>query len=127
MPIIIDGWNLIRNKKSVIDDTSRDSLEAAIALIDYLGDFQRRHRDPITLVFDSTNEYLDMEYINTAKLRIVPAKDADAYIKRYVDSVPERQRGSLRVVSSDGAVYYYAKRSYAVPVKCEEFWGKLIG
>ena len=125
MPIIIDGWNLIRNKRSAIDDTDRDSLEAARVLIDYLGDFQRKHKDPITLVFDSTNEYLDMDYRSTAALKIVPAKDADAYIKRYIDSVPERQRGNLRVVSSDSDVYYYAKSSYAVPVKSEEFWNKL--
>ena len=125
MPIIIDGWNLIRNKKSAIDDTEGDSLEAARALIEYLGDFQQKHKDPITLVFDSTNEYLDMKYTSTAKLKIVPAKDADAYIKKYIDSVPERQRGNLRVVSSDGDVYYYAKSSYAVPVKSEDFWDKL--
>ncbi|MDO8525175.1 MAG: NYN domain-containing protein [Candidatus Omnitrophota bacterium] len=125
MPIIIDGWNLIRNKQSRIDDAEGDSLEAARALIDYLGDFQRKHRDSITVVFDSSNEYLDMEYTNTAKLRIVPAKDADRYIKKYIDEVPERQRGNLRVVSSDGDVYYYAKSSYAVPVKSEDFWNKL--
>ena len=125
MPIIIDGWNLIRNKRSVIDDTDRDSLEAAGLLINYLGDFQRKHGDPITLVFDSTNEYLDIKYTSTPKLKIVPAKDADIYIKRYIDSVPERQRANLRVVSSDGDVYYYAKRSYAVPVKSEDFWDKL--
>ena len=125
MPIIIDGWNLIRNKRSLIDDTSRDSLEAAGELIEYLSDFQRRHKDPITLVFDSTNEYLDMKYTNTIKLKIVPAKDADEYIKRYIDSVPERQRGNLRVISSDGDVYYYAKSSYAVPIRCEDFWSKL--
>lgn len=125
MPIIIDGWNLIRNKRSIIDDTDRDSLESARALIEYLGDFQRMHKDPITLVFDSTNEYLDMNYTNTTKLKIVPAKDADAYIKRYIDSVPERQRGNLRVVSSDNDVYYYAKSSYAVPIKSEDFWSKL--
>ena len=110
---------------SLIDDTEGDSLEAAGALIDYLGAFQRKHKDPITLVFDSTNEYLDMEYTNTPGLKIVPARDADAYIKRYIDSVPERQRGNLRVVSSDGDVYYYAQRACAVPVKSEHFWDKL--
>ncbi len=125
MPIIIDGWNLIRNKKSIIDDAEGSSLEAARALIDCVGDFQQKHKDPITIVFDSSNEYLDMEYTNTAKLKIVPARDADAYIKRYIDGVPERQRGNLRVVSSDGDVYYYAKSSYAVPVKSEHFWNKL--
>ena len=125
MPIIIDGWNLIRNKKSSIDDLGDDSLGSAKTLIEYLRSFQKNHRDPIILVFDSTNEYLGMEYTNSAKLKIVPARDADAYIKRFIDETPEKQRTNLRVVSSDKDIYYYAKSSYAVPVKSEYFWDKL--
>jgi predicted RNA-binding protein with PIN domain len=125
MPIIIDAWNLIRNSESTVDDSDGDSLESAGELIALLSDFQRTHNDPITLVFDSTNEYLDLKYSSTPKLRIVPAKDADAYIKRYIDDVPQKQRLNLRVVSSDGEVYYYAKSSSAVAVKCEQFWDKL--
>jgi len=127
MPIIIDGWNLIRNRASCIDDDQGESLDAARHLISYLNAFQKTHNDPIVLVFDSTNEYLDMHYTNSAKLRIVPAKDADGYIKRYVDKTPERQRRNLRVVSSDSDVYFYAKSSYATPLKSEEFWGTLRG
>ena len=126
MPIIIDGWNLVRDAKSLIDDTDGDSLESARALIGYLGDFQKTHKDPITLVFDSTNEYLGMDYANTAKLKIVPARNADAYIKKFIDAVPERQRANLRVVTSDKDLYRYAKSRYAMPVKSEEFWDKLI-
>lgn len=126
MPIIIDGWNLIRNERSAIDDAEGDSLESARALIACLDNFQRDHPDPIVLVFDSTHEYLDMEYSNTDKLRIVPANDADAYIKKFIDNVPEKQRGNLRVVSSDSDIYYYAKSRYAKPVKSEHFWSKLI-
>jgi len=125
MPIIIDGWNLIRNKRSEIDDTDCDSLESVKALIDYLTGFQRTHKDPIILVFDSRSEYLDMAYTNTPKLKIVPAKDADAYIKKYIDNTPERQRGNLRVITSDNDIYYYARSSYAVPMKSENFWDKI--
>ena len=125
MPIIIDGWNLVRNERSLIDDAECDSLESAKALIDHLTAFQKTHKDSITLVFDSTNEYLDMEYTSSAKLRIVPARDADAYIKKFIDGVPERQRGNLRVVSSDSEVYFYAKSRFAVPIKSEDFWRKL--
>ena len=125
MPIIIDGWNLIRNEKSILDDAGRDSLESAEELINCLADFQRTHKDPIVLVFDSTNEYLDMKYTSTATLKIVPARDADEYIKRYIDSIPEKQRANLRVVSSDGAIYYYAKSSRANPLRSEDFWNKL--
>lgn len=125
MPIIIDGWNLIRNKRSVIDDSDGDSLGSAGTLVAYLNDFQRTHKDPIILVFDSTNEYLDMKYTNSAKLKIVPAKNADSYIKKFIDEMPEKQRPNLRVVTSDGDIYYYAKSRYATPVRSEEFWDKL--
>lgn len=125
MPIIIDGWNFIRNGRSSIRDDEADSLEAAQKLIFRLTDFQRTHNDPIVLVFDSTCEYLDMKYTNSPKLTIVPARDADSYIKKYIDKTPERQRRNVRVVSSDNDVYFHAKSSYATPVRCEEFWGKL--
>ncbi len=127
MPLIIDGWNLIRNKRSDIEDIDTDALVSARILISYLEQFQSLHSDPIILVFDSRNEFLDMEYNNTPKLKIVPAKNADAYIKRYIDKTPERQRRNVRVVSSDNDVFYYAKHSYATPIKCEEFWDKIRG
>lgn len=125
MPILIDGWNLIRNKRSKINDDGEDSLEALQQLILYLNDFQRTHNDPITLVMDSTREHLGIEYRNHPKLSIVAARNADAYIKKHIDKVPERQRRNLRVVSSDSDVYFYAKSAYATPIKSEEFWSKL--
>jgi len=125
MPILIDGWNLIRNTKSDISDEDDGSLESVSRLIAYLDQFQRTHKDPIIAVFDSSREFLDIEYHNNEKLSIIPAKNADDYIKKYIDEMPERQRVNLRVVSSDNSVYYYAKSSYATPVKCEDFWDKL--
>ncbi len=125
MPIIIDGWNFIRNDRSRIDDDGDKSIESALELIAYLESFQKNRGDPIVLVFDSTNEYLGIERENTPKLKVVAAKNADKYIKDYIDKVPERQRRNLRVVSSDNDVYYYAKGAYAEPIKSEEFWKKL--
>lgn len=126
MPIIIDGWNFIRDKNSDIKDDDRcEALESARKLIMHLWEFQASHNDPITVVFDSRHEFLDINYKNNRKLTIVPAKDADGYIKKYIDKIPERQRRNLRVVSSDNDVFYYAKSSYATPVKCGEFWEKL--
>lgn len=125
MPIIIDGWNLIRNDASDISDDEGDSLESAAALISCLGQFQIKHKDPVIIVFDSTNEFLGLDHKNYERLSVVAAKNADRYIKRYIDKTPERQRGNLRVVSSDKDIYYYARSSYATPVKSEEFWVKL--
>jgi predicted RNA-binding protein with PIN domain len=125
MPIIIDGWNLLRNDRSRIEDDGEKSIESAAELITYLQDFQRNRGDPIVLVFDSTNEHLGLGYRNTAKLTVVAARNADSYIKKYIDGVPERQRRNLRVVSSDNDVYYYAKSAYAEPLRSEEFWNRL--
>ncbi|MFA6142281.1 MAG: NYN domain-containing protein [Candidatus Omnitrophota bacterium] len=125
MPIIIDGWNLIRSDASDINDDEGDSLESAAALISRLVQFQVKRKDPVILVFDSTNEFLGLDHKNHEQLSIVAARDADKYIKRYIDKTPERQRRNLRVVSSDKDIYYYARSSYATPVKSEEFWSKL--
>ncbi len=125
MPIIIDGWNLLRSDSSRIDDDGTRSIESAIELIAYLEDFQRLRGDPIVLVFDSTKEYLGIDRQNTAKLTVVAARNADNYIKKYIDKVPERQRRNLRVISSDNDVYFYAKSAYAQPQKSEEFWKRL--
>lgn len=125
MPIIIDGWNLIRCEKSDINDDEGEALDSATLLLKQLSRFQEKHGDPIIVVFDSSNEHLGLNFENSAKLRVVASKDADAYIKKYIDGVPERQRRNIRVVSSDKDVYYYAKSSYATPVKSEEFWDKL--
>ena len=125
MPIIIDGWNLIRSDSSRITDIDRDSLEAASELISYLTDFQRSRGDPITLVFDSTNEFLAIEYADSDKLKIIPARNADDYIKKHIDMTPERERRNLRVISSDSSIFYYARSCYATPVRSEDFWHKL--
>lgn len=127
MPIIIDGWNFIRDRRSPLAGENGDSLRSANTLIAYLKEFRASHKDPITLVFDSAREYLDINYKNTQGLTVVPSKDADKYIKLYIDRTPERQRRNLRVVSSDNSVYFYAKSSYATPVRCADFWAKLCG
>lgn len=125
MPILIDGWNFIRNASSHIDDIDNGLLESAEELISILEDFQLKHNDPITLVFDSRSGHLDLRDARTPKLKVVAARDADSYIKSRIDGIPERQRRNLRVVSSDREVYYYAKSAYAAPLRCEEFWDKV--
>ena len=125
MPIIIDGWNLIRCPGSGIDDAGGDSLESAMELIRILGSFRLKHRDPITVVFDSSSEFLDTGYRSTSKLKVVPSRSADSYIKKYIEKTPERQRPNIRVVSSDNDIYYHAKSYRAIPLRSEEFWNKL--
>ena len=127
MPIIIDGWNMVRSPASGID--YEDDLAGASELIRIMNRFQETHADPVILVFDSKNEYLDIpmdkERFENRSLRVVAAKNADDYIKRYIDEVPERQRRNIRAVSSDRSLYLYARNSGATPIKCEEFWEKV--
>lgn len=126
MPLVIDGWNFIRNKRSdIIEDA--ESLDAARTLIAYLASFQKSHNDPVLVVFDSKREFLETGFQNTPKLRIIPAKNADRYIKNYLDDTPEQQRKNIRVVSSDKEIFYYARSCGAAPIKCEDFWEKLYG
>lgn len=125
MPIIIDGWNFIRNRKSDIRDDGIDALESAELLMSCLDEFQKTHKDPIKVVFDSTYEYLGIGYKNSPRLYVIAASNADEYIRKYIENTPERQRRNLRVVSSDKSVFYHAKTYYATPVKCEEFWDKI--
>jgi predicted RNA-binding protein with PIN domain len=125
MPILIDGWNFIRNNRSDIDDADGDALDSARALIGRLERFQENHNDPIIVVFDSRLEHLDTGHVNDARLKVVATGNADAYIKKYVDKIAEPQRRALRVVSSDSEVYYYAKSAYATPLRSEEFWEKI--
>ncbi len=125
MPIIIDGWNFIRNSRSLIPDDGDDSIDAARDLVYYFEDYQRAHNDPVILVFDSAHEHMELDHANSPKLMVVASKSADAYIKKYIDKVPERQRKNLRVVSSDNEVFYYARSSDATPLRSEEFWKKL--
>jgi predicted RNA-binding protein with PIN domain len=123
MPIIIDGWNLIRDRNSLLRD--QEPLQAASALLSRLQSFQSRHSDPIVVVFDSSNEYLEIPYRNTSKMKIIPTPDADDYIKRYLDQVPANQRRNYRVISSDLSVYDYARSSSAQAIRCGEFWNRL--
>ena len=125
MPILIDGWNFIRNRNSEIRDDAGSSLDSARALISYMNDFQATHNDPVIIVFDSKHEFLGIEYKNSAKLHITPVKDADDYIRKYIDNTSERQRKNVRVVSSDNSVYFYARSSGAAAMRSEEFWDKL--
>ena len=125
MPIIIDGWNFIRNRSSPISDDNGDALDSALHLIAYLNRFQKTHGDPIIVAFDSRREHLDFDYENTPMVKIVAAKNADQYIKKYIEKVPEKQRRNLRVVSSDNEVFFFAKSFYATPIRCEEFWSKM--
>ena len=103
MPILIDGWNFIRDESSSIQDVESEALESAKLLIDYLAQFQKTHSDPIVVVFDSSNEFLGIDYKNSAKLSIIPSSDADDYIKRYIDKTPEKQRRNIRAVRTPHA------------------------
>lgn len=124
MPIIIDGWNFIRTSGSPLKN--QEPLAALRSLITLLKTFQVRHSDPIMLVLDSSSEFLDIPYRNSPKLKIVPAKNADNFIKHYLDKIPANQRKNYRVVSSDLDVFDYSRQLSATAIKCADFWPKIL-
>jgi predicted RNA-binding protein with PIN domain len=124
MPILIDGWNLIKDKSSVLKNQT--PLAAAQALIGYLFTFQITHNDPILLILDSKKECLALHHRDSAKLQIIPTPNADSFIKKYVDRTAANQRRNIRVVSSDLDIYDFARHCQATVIKCSEFWRKLL-
>jgi len=125
MPLIIDGWNLLRNKNSDIK-VHRDSLMDSVgALVSRLEVYQMCHSDPITVVFDSRRRDSRIAFPRTSRLRILTAEDADDHIKRSIESTPPEQRRNLRVVSSDNEICAYAKLHSATVLRSDEFWAKL--
>ncbi len=125
MPLLIDGWNFISSNASDIQDDENDSLDSVQTLIAYLTHFQRAHADPIILVLDSAHEFLDLPHTNTRSLTLVATRNADMYIKKYIDATAVRQRRTVRVVSSDKSIYRYAGSAGATALTAEEFWEKL--
>lgn len=123
MPIIIDGWNFIRDKCSAL--RNKEPLEAATALISFLQTFQAGKNDPIILVFDSSHSFLNIPYRSSPKFKIVAVENADNFIKKFLDKLPANQRRNFRVVSSDLDIFDYSRQSQATALKSAEFWQKL--
>jgi predicted RNA-binding protein with PIN domain len=111
---LIDGNNLIGHTKSI----SYEDPRARQILLDRLGPFLTLKRRKATVVFYGATESLRKGSL----IQLVfagPASNADEIIRRRVEHLKSRR--GLCVVSSDNAVYGYARSCGVEALKCHEF------
>lgn len=111
---LIDGNNLIGHTKSI----SYKDPNARQQVLDRISKFLESRQRNATVVFDGMAEPLR----KTRWMRLVfsgPGRTADELIRHQVEAV--RSRKGLCVVSSDNAVYGYARSCGVDALKCHEF------
>lgn len=111
---LIDGNNLIGHTKSI----SYKDPKARQQVLDRILKFLESRQRNATVIFDGTAEPLR----KTRWMRLVfsgPGRTADELIRHQVEVA--RSRKSLCVVSSDNAVYGYARSCGVAALKCHEF------
>jgi predicted RNA-binding protein with PIN domain len=111
---LIDGNNLIGHTKSI---SYRDP-QARQILLDRLSEFLNRKRRKATVVFDGASEPLRKSRC-IQLLFAERGSSADEVIRRRVEQSTSTK--SLCVVSSDNAVYGYARTCGADALRCHEF------
>ena len=111
---LIDGNNLIGHTKSI----SYKDPQARQQVLDRIARFLESKHRKATVIFDGTAEPLR----KTRWMQLVfsgPGQTADDLIRRQVEAA--RSREGLCVVSSDNAVYGYARSCGVEALKCHEF------
>ena len=121
MPYLVDGYNLARSSGQFKRQSSRETD----ALVRYLNRFARLKRTKVTVVFDGfphdwdrTHE-LSSTFDATRIIYAGASSDADGRIRKLIASL--RNRTGWIVVSSDHAVYGYARASGVRAMRSEEF------
>ena len=123
--IIIDGYNLIRQSKSLSILDLQDIQLGRDTLVDLLAAYKKVKSHRITVVFDGTTASLFSKQRNRHKgISIIfshEGESADTVIKKM--ALKERQRAL--VVSSDQDIIQSAAASGAATVSAHEFENKL--
>lgn len=112
---LIDGNNLIGHTKSIASQPAANTRQL---LVEYISNFlESAHRKAI-VVFDGRSAPLR----KTSRVQLIfagPHSSADELIRRRVES--SRDHKALCVISSDNAVYGYARTCGVKALKCHEF------
>ncbi len=123
--IIIDGYNLIRQSKSLSILDLQDIQLGRDTLVDLLAAYKKVKSHRITVVFDGTTAPLFSQQRNRHKgISIIfshEGESADTVIKKM--ALKERQRAL--VVSSDQDIIQSAAASGAATVSAHDFENKL--
>jgi predicted RNA-binding protein with PIN domain len=123
--IIIDGYNLIRQSKTLSMIDRQDIQLGREALIDTLIAYQKIKRHMITVVFDGTNAPSFSQRKNRVQGITVKfsrsGEVADAVIKKMVS----REKEKALVVSSDLDIVSFATAKGAATISSNEFEEKI--
>ncbi len=124
MPIIIDGYNLLRWVQS-IDPAYADLDEAPLCRI--ISQYLIRTRSRAQIIFDGLGPPDKRELANIANMEVYfsgPDREADDIIEDKIEesSAPK----GLVVVSSDRRIRAAAQRRKATSLKVDFFWLSLI-
>jgi predicted RNA-binding protein with PIN domain len=123
--IIIDGYNLIRNSKTLSPLDRQDLQRGRDALVDLLAAYKRIKAHRITVVFDGPDVphlYPSRDRIKGIDIRYSSAgKSADAVIKQMA----AREREKAVVVSSDREVIQAAAAHMATVIDSPAFEAKV--
>ncbi|MFH1616719.1 MAG: NYN domain-containing protein [Planctomycetota bacterium] len=123
MPIVIDGYNLLRY---VINSNEGYSGLSDIQICRIIRVYLRRIGDKAVIVFDGTGPRDKTPFENLDPLEVVFSggnKEADEVIetKILVSTAPKR----LIIVSNDRRIIAAARRRRSASAKCEIFWAQL--
>jgi predicted RNA-binding protein with PIN domain len=119
MPILIDGYNLLRAAQSWLEQTEWAEAELCMLLRDYL----RRSRQQGTIIFDGIGPRKKERLQGEGSLQIVfsgQGIEADAVIEQLILENTAAKR--LIVVSSDRRISSAAKRRKCQTIKAADFW-----
>ncbi len=124
--IIIDGYNLIRQSKSLSILDMQDIQLGREALVDMLAAYKKVRSHRITVVFDGTTAPLFSQQRDRHKgISVIfshQGESADTVIKKMA----RREMQRALVVSSDQDIVQSAASSGAATVSANEFENKLI-
>lgn len=125
MHIIIDGYNLIRQSKTLSDIELEDIQRGREALIDLLSMYKKLKTHRITVVFDGANApFLSPAQDSVKGIRLVFSRSgetADSVIKRM--AINEGQKAL--VVSSDREISDFASQQGAATITSPEFEARI--
>jgi hypothetical protein len=122
MPLVIDGYNLLR---AVQDHFERsDIAEAELCMV--LREYLRRSRQRAAIIFDGIGPRNKERLQGTGSLQIIfsgQGIEADAVIERMIteNSAPKR----LTVVSTDRRISSAAKHRKCQTARVLDFWQQL--
>lgn len=123
--IVIDGYNLIRQSRSLAARDRDDMQAGRDALVDLLSFYKKVKAYPITVVFDGADAQVGMPRRDRVKGIDVrysgPGELADTVIKR----IAGRERERALVVSSDNELANYVQSKGAAVISADEFENRL--